>query len=495
MKTEKQILEADLNECKLYLSQIEQISQLGTYIFDIVNNTWKSSTFLDTLFGIESNHDKSFEGWTSIIHPDWQEEMNNYVVNDVIGNNSKFDKEYLIVRKSDKQERWVHGMGELFYNENQEPIKLIGTIQDITDRKKTDEALQLSEKFLKETQALASIGNWSVNFKTNLWTSSEILDEILGLNSDSKIEITDIYNLIHPEWKNFLVEYFYKVTAKHEIFDVKFKIIRQNDKVERWVHVIGELKTCELNLPVFMIGTMQDITKRKEAKEELRQSKEELKNFASHLQNVREEERILLAREIHDELGQILIALKIDLGLLKQSVIKSIKKVDAEEILTNFDNVFGMVDKTIKTTRKIMTDLRPEVLYLVGFVEAAKLYINDFKERFDIYCYFEYTTAKLELNTQQSVVLYRIIQESLTNVARHSKATKVHVILDLKDGKLTLEISDNGVGFNADLQTKKESFGIIGMKERVYILDGELQINSKVNAGTSIKVLMPYLYK
>ena len=80
-------------------------------------------------------------------------------------------------------------------------------------------------------------------------------------------------------------------------------------------------------------------------------------------------------------------------------------------------------------------------------------------------------------------------------MARHSKATKVHVILDLKDGKLTLEISDNGVGFNNDLQTKKESFGIIGMKERVYILDGELQINSKVNEGTSIKVLMPYLIK
>ena len=620
MKTDNQNLEAELYESKLYLSQIQQIAHLGTYTYDIIDNEWKSSTVLDSLFGIEPNHDKSFEGWVSIIHADWQEEMKNYVVNEVIGNKSKFDKEYLIVRKSDNQERWVHGMGELFYNEKQEPVKLMGTIQDITDRKiaeeklriseekyreifdnvqdvffktnlegkilevspsvkffldftreefigqnveklyyniddrkelleilftkmelrdyelyfktrtgekiiaslnarlisdsngnpthingsirditkrkKTEEALQQSEKFLRDTQALASIGNWTIDFTTKSWSGSEILNQILVLSRNSERTITDVYNLVHPEWKTFLKEYFQtEVVAKGGKFNVKFKIIRQNDQAERWVHGIGELKLNELKQPVLMIGTAQDITKRKEAKEELRQSKEELKNFASHLQNVREEERVLLAREIHDELGQILIALKIDLGLLKQTVIKSIKKVDAEDILTNFDNVFRLVDNTIKTTRKIMTDLRPEVLYLVGFVEAAKIYLNEFKERHNIFCFFDYPTVKLELSSQQSVVLYRIIQESLANVARHSKATKVRVTLQIENCKLTLKISDNGIGFNSELQTKNESFGIIGMKERVYLLDGELQIDSKINEGTSIKVLIPYHYK
>jgi len=177
---------------------------------------------------------------------------------------------------------------------------------------------------------------------------------------------------------------------------------------------------------------------------------------------------------------------------MKQKVLKSIKSIDAENILTNFDNLFGLVDNTLNTTRKIMTDLRPEVLFLIGFVEAVKLYINNFKERNQIICVFENTVGDLKLNSQQSVALYRIVQESLTNIVKHAKATKVRILLGIHDDTLSLEIIDNGKGFKTNQKNKPNSYGLLGMKERVYLLEGLLFISSQPGEGTSIKVEIPY---
>jgi len=217
-----------------------------------------------------------------------------------------------------------------------------------------------------------------------------------------------------------------------------------------------------------------------------------LKKFAAHLQNVREEERVLLAREIHDELGQILIAIKIDMGMLKQNVIKGIDAKHSDQVLLKFDGLFSLVDNTIKTARKIMTDLRPEVLDLLGFIETIKQHLGTFQERYKINCIFENSLENLQLDSQQSVALFRIIQEALNNVAKHSRATELKIILDQHDNMLSLEIRDNGIGFDENHKTNPDSYGLIGMKERVFLLDGELTILGKKGFGTSIKVIMPY---
>jgi len=179
--------------------------------------------------------------------------------------------------------------------------------------------------------------------------------------------------------------------------------------------------------------------------------------------------------------------------MLKQNVIKGISKVHSESVLSKFDVLFGLVDNTIKTARKIMTDLRPEVLDLLGFIETIKQHLNAFQERYKITCHFENTITSLELDSQQSVALFRIIQEALNNVAKHSKATELRVVFEKKNNKLILEIVDNGIGFDENHKKNADSYGLIGMKERVFLLDGELTITGKKNLGTSIKVVMPYL--
>jgi len=239
-------------------------------------------------------------------------------------------------------------------------------------------------------------------------------------------------------------------------------------------------------------GIMFDITGRKLVEDALNHSQEQLKQFAAHLQNIREEERTGLAREIHDDLGQILVAMKIDLGLMKQKVLKNMDLAFLEDVTNKFDNMFNLLDNTIKTTRRIMTGLRPEVLELLGFVEAAKLYSKDFQERHKINCRFESSISKIAISSQQSVALYRVLQEALTNVVRHAKATSVHVQLNVSNNKLIMEIIDNGIGFDKNYKVRQDSYGLIGMKERVFLLEGELTIHGEIGNGTTVRIEMPY---
>jgi len=266
--------------------------------------------------------------------------------------------------------------------------------------------------------------------------------------------------------------------------------------VEYQISMDGELNEFECFIVPFgqsrVIAMVRNITNRKLIENSLKSSQEELKNFAAHLQSVREEERVLLAREIHDELGQILVALKIDLGIFKQKVFKSIQKDASQEISVKFEQLFDLVDKTLKTTRKIMTGLRPEVLELVGISEAAKLYTKEFANRYQIDCQFNTHVTDIIVDSQQSIALFRILQEALTNIAKHAKATQVIVNLNVVDEKIVLEISDNGIGIDKNIKVRQDSYGLIGMKERVYLLDGKISITGQSGKGTAVVVEMPY---
>jgi PAS domain S-box-containing protein len=240
-------------------------------------------------------------------------------------------------------------------------------------------------------------------------------------------------------------------------------------------------------------GLNIDITARKFAEIALVNSEEQLRRFASHLQNVREEERSTLAREIHDDLGQILVALKIDLGLLRNSVIKDNSFICSDDVLSKFDDVSCLIDNTIKTTRRIMNGLRTEQLELLGLEIAIEGYLIDFENRNQLTCEFVSTISKNEINQEQTLFFFRILQEAMTNIVKYAKATLVKVELSHCENKLFMEIIDNGVGFDVKNCGRDDSYGLIGMKERVTLLKGKLFIKSKVGEGTSVRVEIPYL--
>ena len=139
-----------------------------------------------------------------------------------------------------------------------------------------------------------------------------------------------------------------------------------------------------------------------------------------------------------------------------------------------------------------MTDLRPEILDVLGIKDALKQHLTKFAERNELKCTFEDKSSFFELDAQQSLTLFRILQESLTNIVKHAKASEVKVKLLQTNDSLQLSISDNGIGFNSQSATKLESYGLIGMKERAFLINGNLSVTSKKNAGTTIKIEIPY---
>jgi len=490
-QTSRKKAEVSLKENEEFLKKTQLIANLGHCILDFTTKTWKSSDISDLILGLEPNFEKSFSSLRLIIHPDDINILGDYFMNELVKNKGKFDKKFKIIRPIDQVERWIHVIGELKHNVENNPLKLIATVQDITERKLASEALRSSEELHRSILNASPDSIILVDMEGRIQMASPAALILYGCKSSDQLIGNNMFDFLAPEdreraYSNSLL------MMNGYMGTIEYRIVREDGEIF-FAEVNGDIIRDSDSKPNGMVFIIRDSTDRKKADHALKSSQQELKEFASHLQNVREEEKLQLAREIHDELGQILIAIKIDLGLMKQKVLKSIKTVDAENILTNFDNLFGLVDNTLNTTRKIMTDLRPEVLFLIGFVEAVKLYINNFKDRYQILCVFENTITNLKLNSQQSVALYRIIQESFTNIAKHSRATKVIINLSLANNRLVLEVKDNGIGFKISQRNKPDSYGLIGMKERVYLLEGELLISSQPEKGTSIKVDIPYL--
>lgn len=366
--------------------------------------------------------------------------------------------------------------------------KVLISFIDITDRKKAEEDLQKSEMFLRTFIENSPFEIWARDVNDfGILENKKFLDHygsIIGKKTIDDI-IQDIKMIKKWEKNNE------RILQGEVIEEVADLIVNKKKRTYQQISFPIYNKLDIIGIAGFNI----DITERKHAEEALRKSQVQLKQFAAHLQDVREDEKKLLAREIHDELGQILVALKIDLGLLRQKVFKKLENDDQEDVVTKFDHLYGLVDDTIKTTRKIMTNLRPEVLDLLGFIDTVKQYCKEYQERHKISCQLFCNITKIEINSQQAVALFRIVQESLTNVVKHAQATSVIIRIESIDDKLVMEIVDNGVGFDDNHKGRTDSYGMIGMKERVFLLEGELKISTEKEKGTSVRVEMPYEIK
>lgn len=234
-----------------------------------------------------------------------------------------------------------------------------------------------------------------------------------------------------------------------------------------------------------------DITFRKQAEEELKSSREQLRNFASHLQRVREKERVSITLEIHDSLAQFLVALKMEIGVYRNKILKGDDLVKKGEILVEIEKFIKKTEFTINSARNIMNGLRPDQLELLGLVEAVEVHLRQFEENHHLKYKFENNLLSLVIPPEEELALFRILQESLNNTLKHAMATQVIVKLIHNSGKLILEITDNGVGFDIKNCGRTDSYGLIGMSELVRMLGGTFDITSKLGEGTTVKVELP----
>jgi signal transduction histidine kinase len=225
---------------------------------------------------------------------------------------------------------------------------------------------------------------------------------------------------------------------------------------------------------------------RRQAALELRESHERLRSLAGHLQSIREEERLNIAREIHDELGQILTALKIDLDFIKKKMPKNERllheKVEAD---------LGLVDETIRSVKRICNELRPGILDHLGIEAALEWQSEEFQKRTGVSCMFVSEDEEIEVDINRATTIFRIVQEALTNVTRHADAAEVKISLGRAGNDIVLEITDNGRGITSEQRGKMNSFGLLGMRERVYQWGGDIEITGRKNKGTSVRARIP----
>ncbi len=373
-------------------------------------------------------------------------------------------------------------------------IGIAGFNIDITEKKLAEIKMQNYNLRLEMAMQIGNIAWWEMDFNTGKIQYGSRKTEMLGYEPIGFNHYSDFMNLVHPsDYERCMAAMRDHYSGKKDKYEVEYRI-RNVSGEYRWFYDVGTIsKRDEYGDPLVASGLVMDITPRKIAEEALNESREQLKDFAAHLQNVREEERVLLAREIHDELGQILVAMKIDLGLLKQNVVRYTLPDQSVKVIAKFNELTNLLENTIHTTRKIMTDLRPEALEVLGLSDAIKQYINNFEERYHVICTYQNDITDLVLESQQSLALFRIIQEGLNNIAKHAKASKVTIHLWVENNdRLYLIISDNGIGIDETQKKKPDSYGLLGMNERVYLLEGKLTITGTKNHGTSLKVEMPY---
>ena len=238
------------------------------------------------------------------------------------------------------------------------------------------------------------------------------------------------------------------------------------------------------------VSVLTDITDRRQAEKELHRSRELLRMLSQHLQSVREKESKRIAREIHDELGQQLTALKMDLSWISSRVDPDDE--DAEKFLHKINAMSNLVDKTIQTVQKISAELRPGLLDDLGLVPALEWLAQEFESQMNVPCHLQLHCEMVNIDPDCSTAIFRISQEALTNVSRHAKATRVVISLKEENSALILRINDNGKGIKPDEVFAPSSLGLMGMRERVRPFSGELNITGSQKKGTTLTVTLPF---
>lgn len=242
------------------------------------------------------------------------------------------------------------------------------------------------------------------------------------------------------------------------------------------------LSPLDLGDRLLVVSTIRDVTARQALEEELVSSRQRLREWAAHRETVREEERKRIAGEIHDELGSLLTALKMDISLLRMGV------GDDPAIQGRIGQMRDLVEQTIRMVRRVATQLRPAALNL-GIVPALEWLLEDFGRRTAIACRLA-AEGELEMDDAQATALFRIVQESLTNVARHAGASEVTVSLAQRSGTIDLQVRDNGCGFDPR-GPRDTTFGLLGLHERATLLGGRLAIDSGIGRGTTVALVIP----
>jgi PAS domain S-box-containing protein len=374
--------------------------------------------------------------------------------------------------------RWMEVIARRVADNNQNIVGIAGTLNDITERKKAREQI-LKEKELSDSIINTLPGIFYIyDDQGKFYRWNKNLELITGYSSGEIIRMNPL-QFFDDDEKGYMAER-NKATFINGKADAEANLYTKNkSKLQYYFNCIAityEGKLCSMGMGI-------DITERKKAEAAIKKTTMQLRELSAHLQDIREEERTEIAREIHDELGQQLTVLKFDLSWMEGKL-----KTDDTLYSKKFTEIKGLLDHTIETVRRLASQLRPSLLDDLGLIATIEWYLEDFGKRFNIKTKFRYSSETLELPDKIRTALFRIFQESITNVLRHAQASGITVTLNQEDDNIRLQIMDDGKGFDMTGISGRKTLGLLGMKERTLLMGGDYRIDSFPGKGTTVTV-------
>jgi PAS domain S-box-containing protein len=509
--TERVVREAALRETEERLRLAVESAQVGTWDLNLVTGENRWDRRCKALFGLPAEVDVGYGEFIAMIHEDDRPRILHAIANATGPSSDGFyDAEYRIL-PADGRERWIRAMGRAFFEERageRRAVRFTGTAIDMTERRQAESALREGERRLRLALEAGEMGAWDVDLRTNAtaWDAKEFA--LLGLSVGSvDPSPEEFYRRVHPD----------DVAEVKRLVDVAFETGRLTgqfrivhpDGAIRWLIGEGQIVRDERGRPVRMVGINYDVTERKQAEDRLRsftqelemrvmertrelvQSQDRLRALATELNLAEQRERKRLATELHDHLAQMLV-----LGRLKLSQAKRFADPRCAPFLKETEDV---LDESLKYTRTMVADLSPPVLHDLG-LPAALRWLGDYMQRHELAVKVTISepVEQVTLPEDQAVLLFQSVRELLINAAKHADTGAALVSLAQADGRLVVQVHDEGKGFDHGAAPAEQpatalssKFGLFSIGERMRSLGGSLEIESAPGMGTTATLVLP----
>jgi two-component system sensor histidine kinase UhpB len=359
-------------------------------------------------------------------------------------------------------------------------------------RRRAEEASRQDHERLELAARAATDAIWDMDIPAGTLWWSDGVEKLFGYPKNEVGTTLEFWTQrLHPDERERVKAGFHRAIESGSSFWADEYRFRCRDGHYAFVLDRGFLLRDAGGRAVRMVGGMTDITQRKEAEQRVERSRRQLRALTARIESLREEERTRIAREIHDELGQLLTALKMDLRWMEKRLASGENNPALNPILDKLVEAGSLIDTIIAAVQKISSELRPGTLDNLGLAAALRHEAGRFQDRTGIACAMNVSDPPPDLSRDAATVVFRIFQEALTNVARHAEASEVRCDFQIEGGQVMLRVEDNGKGISPGALADAKSLGLLGMQERASVLSGDVQIQPGASRGTRVTLRLP----